>query len=161
MVYLIAPLVPLALCLRLVAALWPSPTNLTTGTTFLRLSQSFSIDVNIPQAPSDLLDAVSRTKAFLVQDRLQRLVVGRGVNDAQRIQAAKALPSLAISIVGTRSIQNISNEAILDLNDRNEAYSLTVPSDGSEARLTAESTLGLFRGLMLAVSCLFLDLYST
>lgn len=156
MVHLVVYL-SLILCIQLAAALWPSPTNLKTGTTPLRLSQSFSINVNIPHAPSDLSDAVSRTKAFLVQDKLQRLVVGRGVNDTGRIQAAKTLPSLSVSIVGSRAVQSISKEAILDLNGRNEAYSLTVPSDGTEAKLTAESTLGLLRGLKAVTSVFFTE----
>jgi hexosaminidase len=146
MVRLVCPFIPFVIYFQLVAGLWPIPTNLNAGTTALRLSPSFSIEVNIPNAPADLSDAVARTKTLLRQDGLQRLVVGRGVNDTQSIQAAKMLTTMSISIVGNRSIQSVSSEAILDLTERREGYSLTVPSDGSTAELTAESTLGLFRG---------------
>ncbi|KAF8479979.1 N-acetylhexosaminidase [Gautieria morchelliformis] len=139
-VRLVTAFVPFVTCFQLVVGLWPIPTNLNAGTTALRLSPSFSIDVKIPNAPADLSDAVTRTNTLLRQDKLQRLVVGRGVNDTQRIQAAKMLTTMSISI-------SISSEAILDLTERSEGYTLTVPSDGSTAELTAESTLGLFRGL--------------
>lgn len=43
-------------------------------------------------------------------------------------------------------MQSISAEAVLSLEDRSESYSLAVPADGSEATLTADSTLGLLRG---------------
>lgn len=155
MVRLAIALVPFALCIQLAAGLWPMPTNLKTGTTPLRLSSSFAIDVHVSNAPSDLSDAVARTKAFLVQDKLQRLVVGRGASDAQGVQAAKTLSTLSVSIVGSRPVQSISKEAILDLSERSEAYSLTVPSDGSEAKLTAESTLGLLRGFYLHIFIAF------
>lgn len=144
---LITSLCSFVFCFQFVVGLWPVPRNLSAGTTPLRLSASFSINVNIPNAPSDLFDAVARTETFLKQDKLQRLVVGRGMNDSQRIQAAQTLASMSISIVGSRRVQSISSEAILDLTERSEGYTLTVPSDGSRAELTAASTLGLFRGL--------------
>ncbi|KAF8526999.1 beta-hexosaminidase [Hysterangium stoloniferum] len=140
-------LLVLACSCQLVVGLWPMPSNLTVGSTALKLSSGFRVVVNVKNAPSDLQSAVTRTKAFLRKDKLQRLVVGRGASDTQKVQAAKSLPSLTISITGKRAVQSISKEAMLPLEDRSEAYSLTVPSDGSSAVLTAESTLGLFRGL--------------
>jgi hexosaminidase len=44
-------------------------------------------------------------------------------------------------------VRSISDEATDVLESRDEAYTLTVPSDGSVATLEANSTLGLFRGL--------------
>jgi hexosaminidase len=41
----------------------------------------------------------------------------------------------------------IAVEARMPLGMRDEAYSLSVPADGSPAVLSANSTLGLFRGL--------------
>jgi len=131
-----------------VAALWPIPRSLSAGTTALRLSPSFSINVNVPNTPSDLMDAVSRAKTSLFGDQLQRLVVGRGINDTQRIKAAKVLSSINLSITGTRPVQSIMSEATLPMESRSEGYSLKVPSDGSSATLTADSTLGLFRGYL-------------
>ncbi|QRW20165.1 beta-hexosaminidase [Rhizoctonia solani] len=110
-------------------ALWPRPAQLSTGTTTLRLSPSF--DIKLPDgAPSDLKDAVDRAKAELKGDKLERLVVGRGSGDASRIKSAQ-----------------IQDEAITALGTRDEAYTLSVPADGNAAVISANSTLGLFRGL--------------
>ncbi|KIJ54483.1 glycoside hydrolase family 20 protein [Sphaerobolus stellatus SS14] len=137
----------LACVIQTVAGLWPMPGNLAMGSTALRLSPSFSIAVNVKNPPSDLMDAVSRTTSALFNDKLQRLVVGRGVNDTARIQAAKVLSQLKLSIVGSRAVQSISAEATAPFETRSESYSLTVPADGSAASITAASTLGLLRGL--------------
>jgi hexosaminidase len=141
---------------QVAAALWPIPTDLTVGTTALKLSPGFEINLNVPNAPSDLQAAVTRTNGFLHQDKLQRLVVGRGADDTPQVNAAKSLSSLTISISGTRKVQSISQEAILPWEARSESYSLTVPSDGSGAVLTAASTLGLFRGPLNSLVILYL-----
>lgn len=52
-------------------ALWPIPRTLKTGTDFLVLSPQFTIAVNVADPPQDLLDAVSETKGFLNNDKLQ------------------------------------------------------------------------------------------
>jgi hexosaminidase len=130
-----------------VAALWPLPQNIQTGTTPLLLAPDFNIDVNLDGPPSDLLDAVSRTKSYLQKDKLERLVVGRGSADEQAIAGAKSLPSLSLSLENNATANAIADEAVMDFTDRNEAYVLNVPEDGSPAELTANTTLGLFRGL--------------
>ena len=81
-----------------VLALWPLPRSLETGTTMLKLAPSFDIHVNVQHAPSDLSDAVSRTKTHLKTDKLGRLVVGRGSSDSSAIQHAESLPSLQVSL---------------------------------------------------------------
>lgn len=130
-----------------VHALWPMPTSLETGTTFLKLSQSFDIKHSIHNPPKDFLDSISRSKSFLKNDKLQRLVVGRGANDSIAISHAHSLPSLFLSLLNGSVSHSISEEAVRPLSERSEGYSLTIPSDGSPASLTANSTLGLFRGL--------------
>ncbi|GJJ15499.1 hypothetical protein Clacol_009777 [Clathrus columnatus] len=127
--------------------LWPMPSNLNAGSSLLRLSPEFSIVVDVQDAPSDLTQAVQRATTYIQQDKLQRLVVGRGATDAQSIAKAPGLSKLTLSLTGKRPTQSISTEAISLLEDRSESYSLTVPADGSSATLTADSTLGLFRGL--------------
>lgn len=96
-----------------------------------------------------LLDAAERTRALLFSDQLRRLVVGRGEDDLQSVRPANVLPNLSLSLlVGTSAVpQSIATEATLPLGSRDEAYSLVVPADGSGAVLSANSTLGLFRGL--------------
>ena len=143
-------LLSFACVIQTVAGLWPIPRNLQTGTTALRLSPSFAINVNVMNPPTDLMNAVSRAKNAIFSDKLGRLVVGRGANDTQRIQAAKVLSQLNLSITGTRPVKSISTEAAAPVESRSEGYSLTLPADGSAASIKAESTLGLLRGMFLA-----------
>jgi hexosaminidase len=130
-----------------ILALWPIPRNLTTGTTFLKLDHSFDIIPNIHNPPQDLLDAITRTKWHIQNDKLGRLVVGRGVNDSAAILHASSLPSLSMSLSVGSTPHPIAVEATRPLSDRSETYSLIVPADGSPAKLLANSTLGLLRGL--------------
>ena len=46
------------------------------------------------------------------------------------------------------TVRSISDEAKDALESRDEAYTLSVPADGSAATLKANSTLGLYRGLI-------------
>jgi hexosaminidase len=132
-----------------VHALWPQPRNLRIGSGALRLDTSFAIRVAVPNAPQDLLDSSERTRALLFSDQLGRLVVGRGVDDLQSVRSANVLVSLTLSLLDDTSAapESIATEARLPVGSRDEAYSLVVPSDGSGAVLSANSTLGLFRGL--------------
>ncbi|KAG6899791.1 hypothetical protein C0993_006915 [Termitomyces sp. T159_Od127] len=131
-----------------VLGLWPIPRNLELGTRFLKLAPTFDIEIKLNNAPQDLLDAVSRTKGYLQTDKLQRLVVGRGEKDSSAIGQALELSSLTISLSSSaEQPHSIATEATLPIGMRSEGYSLDIPSDGSPATLTANSTLGLFRGL--------------
>ncbi|KIJ54523.1 glycoside hydrolase family 20 protein [Sphaerobolus stellatus SS14] len=130
-----------------VNALWPAPKSLSTGSTALRLAGGFNIKLNIANAPSDLNDAVQRTKQLLQNDKLQMLTVGRGANNTAAVKSSKQLNSLTLSLNKNAKVQSISTEAVADLTQRKEEYSLHIPSDGSAATLTADSTLGLLRGL--------------
>jgi hexosaminidase len=141
------------LCLALLAglsvsyvnALWPLPKELSTGSTTVKLSGSFDISLNgVQSAPKDLLDAIERTKDQIANDKLQRLTPDRGGSDA--VSAAPELSSLNVVFNGD-NVRSISEEAKDALESRNEAYTLSVPADGSAATLSANSSLGLFRGL--------------
>ncbi|KAK0201564.1 beta-hexosaminidase [Desarmillaria ectypa] len=130
-----------------VSALWPLPQSISTGSTHLRLSPSFDITLSgIDSPPADLNDAISRTKQYLYNDKLQRLVEGRGANDAGAITSAASLERLILVFQGSE-VSSISKEAVAELGSRVESYTLTIPADGSDATVTANSTLGLFRGL--------------
>ena len=129
-------------------ALWPIPRTLVNGTTLLKLSSNFNIHVNVARAPQDLVNAVTRTQGYLRNDKLGRLVVGRGSSDSSGFTTAESLSSLTISLAeGSGPALPIATEAIKPIGTRDESYSLTVPADGSGAVLVANSTLGLFRGL--------------
>ena len=130
-----------------VFGLWPLPRSLSTGSTGLKLSPIFDIHLNVQHAPTDLRDAVSRTKSHLKNDQHGRLVVGRGSSDSSAIQHAKSLSSLQVSLVRGASVRSIAEEARREIGTRSEEYTLHVPADGSPATLTANSTLGLYRGL--------------
>lgn len=130
-----------------VHALWPIPRELTTGSTALRLAPYFNINVDVKNAPSDLLQAVSQTKSYLQNDKLEALVVGRGASSASEISAAKQISALTISLTPGATVKSISEEAVAEITSRSDEYKLTVPDDGSAATLTANSTLGLYRGL--------------
>jgi hexosaminidase len=130
-----------------VHGLWPIPRSLQTGTTLLKLSPTFDIRLSVTSPPQDLLDAVSRTKSFIQTDKLQRLIVGRGASDSAALETAPTLPGLSLSLLNSNAARAIAVEAVQAVGTRSEGYSLAVPTDGTSAILTANSTLGLFRGL--------------
>ena len=139
------PLLVLAALLAgsFVGALWPLPRSITTGSTGLVLSPAFEVQVKGPYS-GDLQSAVARTLSYIQNDKHERLVVGRGSVDAAAIKSAKQLCSLVVS---SKDSNTIATEARAPLGTREEAYDLNIPSDGSPATLSANSTLGLFRGL--------------
>jgi hexosaminidase len=151
---------------QLGSCLWPIPRKLQSGTTFLKISPSFNISVSTSgcanEPPQDLLDAVTRTEQFIQTDALQRLVPGRGADDASAVQSAATLSALKLSLSCTSGsgFRSITEEAQAQIDDREEGYSLTVPADGTAASLSANSTLGLFRGLT-TFSQLWYDLGGT
>ncbi|EPQ54821.1 N-acetylhexosaminidase [Gloeophyllum trabeum ATCC 11539] len=130
-----------------VNAVWPLPTSFTTGSTALRLAPWFDIHIDVHGAPGDLVNAVKRTKQQLWNDKLERLVVGRGGVDADAVFKAGQLNGLTISLENGAKVRSISEEAVAPLESRDESYTLTIPGSGSGALLKANSTLGLFRGL--------------
>src|ERR1700761_7517846 len=136
-------------------ALWPQPTTITNGNSTLLLSNSFSI-VPPSNAPSDLQQAITSTSSFLKNDKLGRLVVGRGSSDSSSFGRAKTLRRLVLSFSkptaatkgsGGGNAGSIASEATKTMGTRDESYTLTVPADGSDATLSAATSLGLFRGL--------------
>ena len=129
-------------------ALWPQPRQITTGTTALRLARDFSVSLaGVNGAPKDLQDAVRRTQDSLKKDKLQPLVPDRGASNKGSVSSAPTLRTLRLRYTGQGKVKSISDEAIAPLDTRVEGYTLTVPADGSEAVLAANSSLGLFRGL--------------
>ncbi|KAK7054307.1 Glucosamine-6-phosphate isomerase (Glucosamine-6-phosphate deaminase) (GNPDA) (GlcN6P deaminase) [Paramarasmius palmivorus] len=131
-----------------VSALWPQPKQFSSGSSALKISPSFDITLSgITDAPKDLIDAVTSTKEALSNDKLERLVVGRGASDAGLVAGGVELAELVVSLEDGATVRSISEEAVDTLESRQEGYTLVVPEDGSSATLTANSTLGLYRGL--------------
>jgi hexosaminidase len=73
--------------------------------------------------------------------------VDRGASEYVNIQRAKVLSSLELYLADGATVKTIAEESVKEITTRSEAYTLSVPADGSAALLTANSTLGLFRGL--------------
>ena len=148
---LITPFLAFSCLFHFASALWPMPRSLQTGTTLLKLSSNnFEIQVSdIPQAPQDLQDAVSRTMSRLHSDQLQRLIVGRGASDSAALAHAPSLARLTLALTpNSPPIKSIMEEATKEISKRSESYSLTIPdTDQGVATLTANSSLGLLRGL--------------
>jgi len=129
-------------------ALWPQPRQLKTGSQTLKLSQSFSVDLSgIKSAPPDLKAAVKRTQDYLKNDKLRLLVPDRGASNGAKIASAPTLSSLVIVLEANSTVRSIAQESTLEVEQRQEGYTLTIPANGKAARLTAKTTLGLFRGL--------------
>ncbi|KAG7088809.1 hypothetical protein E1B28_012769 [Marasmius oreades] len=136
------------LCSHFAAALWPIPRTLQTGNTLLKLASDFDLKLNLDGPPQDLVDAVARAKSQLQNDKLQLLVPDRGESNRNGLTTAKSLASLTLSLkTDAPALRPIATEATDDLHARDESYSLFVPSDGSQAALFANSSLGLLRGL--------------
>ena len=127
--------------------LWPQPKSVETGSTTLKLSPFFTIAVSGLGVPGDVWDAVFRTEAALSKDKLGRVVVGRGASDTASFHKAKTLSKRTMSLEKGAKWTSITSEAQKAPEARDEAYQLTIPSDGSPATLIANSTLGLYRGL--------------
>lgn len=131
-----------------VFAIWPLPSNLELGSSTLKLDSNFSIQTSgLSSTPDDLQAAIDRTTNYIATDGLERLVVGRGSVDADSLSNASTLFSLVLQYTGTGDAKSITEESQVLVEERVETYSLTVPADGSSATISANSTLGLFRGL--------------
>ncbi|EMD39630.1 glycoside hydrolase family 20 protein [Gelatoporia subvermispora B] len=127
--------------------LWPIPRSLETGTSALKLAANFNIELDVPNPPADLSAAVSRSANYIKTDNLERLVVDRGASNSTAVAHAPQLKSLVLSLESGSPVRSIMEEATLELGTRREEYKLDVPASGASATLTANSTLGLLRGL--------------
>ena len=111
------------------------------------MSSDFDIHIDISGPPADLLSAVERTKSRIATGRFQRLVIGRGSADAGAVASARTLTSLSLIVHPGRPVRSIANETNQPITSRSEGYSLAMGGDSPSATLTANSTLGLLRGL--------------
>lgn len=142
-------------------ALWPIPRSLQTGSSFVKLAPSFDIELNgISNPPTDLVDALYRTKYHLKNDKFQRLVVGRGEIDRGDVAKASSISKLKLSLNGSSAhdqVKSIMDEATKPIGSRCEGYSLIIPNNSDDATITANSTLGLLRGLTTFEQLFYFD----
>ncbi|KAI0364269.1 N-acetylhexosaminidase [Pilatotrama ljubarskyi] len=129
------------------SAVWPIPRSLSVGTSPLKLSSHFAVRLHIHAPPPDLLSAVSRTRARLHSDRFERLVLGRASADASALEGAPVLSSLTVTLRAGSPIRTIAEEATRSVDAKSESYVLAVTGNPPSATLSANSTLGLLRGL--------------
>ncbi|KAF9445169.1 hypothetical protein P691DRAFT_676214 [Macrolepiota fuliginosa MF-IS2] len=135
------------LCLTPALAIWPRPQNLTTGSTPLRLSSTIYIKLSgINQTPSDPSDAATRTTNFLKTDKLQALTPDRRASSSSAVHSARTLSSLTLKFNPGATVTSLSSEATQGLGACVN-YGLQVPANGGSAMLSANTALGLFRGL--------------
>lgn len=130
-----------------VFSLWPLPQELSTGSKALRLSPNFKITASFKNIPSDLSAAIEQTETYLQTDGLAPLVVDRGQSEYSTIKDATEIQGLTLTLPSQASVQSISSEAVQGLQDRDDSYSLNIPSSGASAEIKANTTLGLYRGL--------------
>ncbi|ORY69311.1 glycoside hydrolase family 20 protein [Leucosporidium creatinivorum] len=160
-IYLIASV--LVLLLEPVKGLWPAPQELERGKDVIRLAEEFDITLKgsalLENAAylGDLMDGVKRTHEYLINDNLQRLVVGRGESDRSLVNAAPELVGLNLVLADSEwspIVLSVTEEAHKLYEDQDESYTLNIPSNSTSANggallatLSANTTLGLIRGL--------------
>ncbi|GAA6035914.1 hypothetical protein JCM8097_005160 [Rhodosporidiobolus ruineniae] len=132
-------------------ALWPRPRSYSTGNGTLRLASTFEVafaDSLAGAAPLDLKQAVERTASVLISDRFQRLVPDRGEWDRPAVEEADELCVLKLALTSSLvKVLSITDEVRKPFEQRDEAYSLNTGENDGAASLSANSTLGLLRGL--------------
>jgi len=139
-----------------VIALWPIPHSFQSGSSFVKLDPSFNVNLDCPNPPDDLHDAIRRTMDHLKHDNLERLAVGRGAADHDSLANAPSLSTLTLSLSASK-VNSIFDEATKPLGTRNEGYTLSIPGTGGTATITANSSLGLFRGLTTFEQLFYFD----
>jgi hexosaminidase len=127
-----------------VPTLWPFPSSLDHGSHAIKLADDFQFALDFENPPTDLVAALARTLHHLKNDQLKPLVVGR-TPDAHKLHHASYLPAVVLRIQG--ALRSISEEAVAPLTSRDEAYNMSIPSNGEVGSISAQSTLGLFRAL--------------
>ena len=169
--------------LQTAQALWPQPSQMTSGKEALRVDVD-ALQINLPDnAPADLQAAAKRTVQQIKSGSIAPLIVGRGKERKKEVESAKALKTINVVLGNgnekdkrsslepaqvafpeenserarsntSSSMSSIYDDAQKHLQEYDEAYTLSIPSDGSAATLSANSSLGAFRG-MTTLSQLF------
>ena len=82
----------------------------------------------------------------MLEDKLEPLMVGRGETLRASVEAASFLQILKLDLLPGAVTRSLREEVDMPYESRDEAYTLSIPGS-SLATLTANSTLGLLRGL--------------
>lgn len=150
-------------------ALFPAPHNLTAGTTPLTLSPAFQITLgtsfmgtpphdvlnrtfSLPVAPltlppMQLVSALGRAHSYALEDKLEPLIINRGESLRSSVESSKgSLKKLELNLLPGATMRSLRDEVSMPFETRDEAYTLDIPG-GEVATISANSTLGLLRGL--------------
>lgn len=167
-----------------VQALWPQPSTITHGEAYLRLQPTFTILPSASlqgrgPLPDDLQEAIDRALRYIDGDRLQPLRVDvQSVEEEVRwtkhtlssLRLHLASPSISQVLghetafhqhlqhplyVDSTRIRSISEEINRPVEERDESYILTVPTEHEAAELRAATSLGLLRGLQTFVQLVY------
>lgn len=111
-------------------SLWPMPQSVSVGQGRLVVTSSLDFQASTPCA--DLTAAFARTAAKMFN---------RGSYTGAHAASRLGLPTLATLVV---SVANVSVPLDLGVD---ESYTLTLPTDGSAASLTANTVYGAYHGL--------------
>ncbi|SCZ90115.1 BZ3500_MvSof-1268-A1-R1_Chr1-3g01786 [Microbotryum saponariae] len=155
--YHLVTLVLLSVLAGSALAVWPQPRAISRGTGTVRLSKRFCIvidkeDERLFKAKiSDLAQAIKRSQSRVQHDTHALLKLDRGASYLQSVREAAVLTTLSLSIKPEGRRRPITYETNLPYEKQDESYTLTVPARCSKGlctgTLTAETTLGLLRGL--------------
>jgi hypothetical protein len=131
---------------RTMALLFPLPQTVTGGNTVIAIGHSLDVIFNVQGSiPQDLAAAAERAVADVTESEHYYLSPERG-KEFLLDNDLPVLTALEIILQGS-DYGTIASEVSKEAGERREAYELDIPADGGNARLTATSSLGAFRGL--------------
>ncbi|KAL9937631.1 hypothetical protein V8E36_003176 [Tilletia maclaganii] len=139
-------LTALACALPTALAVWPRPASMSQGDALVKIDTHAFHFHSANTLPDDLADALRRTEAAIREDHMTPLIVGRGEERRSDVEAASLLTGIQVELKPS-SATSLSDEILQPVEKLDEAYELYIPSDGSDGKLSASSSLGIFRGL--------------
>ncbi|KDE09594.1 hypothetical protein MVLG_00002 [Microbotryum lychnidis-dioicae p1A1 Lamole] len=155
--YHLVTLVLLSVLAGSALAVWPQPRAISRGTGTVRLSKHFCIVIDkederlLKAKILDLAQAIQRSQSRIQRDTHALLKLDRGASYLKSVREAAVLTTLSLSIKPEGRRRPITYETNLPYEKQDESYTLTVPARCSKGlctgTLTAETTLGLLRGL--------------
>lgn len=161
-------IVMLLSALRSVPALWPAPSQYTTGAHYVRLHDSFSIVLHGTYSiPEDLRAAIATAEYQIKNDNMVPLKVDLDnieeqakktehifyflnlhLNpDTQSLSMPSRRNTGKHTIIQKAELESTSNEINKPFEERDESYTLEVNPGDPVANLTASTALGFLRGL--------------
>ncbi|KAG7530770.1 hypothetical protein FFLO_04812 [Filobasidium floriforme] len=131
---------------RTMALLFPLPQTVTSGNTVIAIGNSLDVIFKVQGSiPEDLAAAAERAVGYVTESEHYYLSPERG-KEFLLDNDLPVLTALEIILQGS-DYGTIASEVSKEAGERREAYKLDIPADGGNARLTATSSLGAFRGL--------------